>query len=149
MTNLKIITLFGKGNTGKTTTINKVIESLSSYRRELKEYSTDKLAVIDIEGFIIGITTRGDSDEVLETDFDWLTSHNCDLYLCASRSKGKTLSLLNNYTSNGQLIRVHSQSFEHFIKEKQQVSAYQDVINTQMAELILEIINKIKNNMPI
>ncbi len=92
---MRCIALYEKGNSGKSTTIIKLINILVS--GGASEYECDKIAgekvsVIRLGGKKIGITSRGDDKSVLKDDFSLLGE--CDLYVCASRTKGQTKEYL-------------------------------------------------------
>lgn len=91
------IALKGRGNIGKTTAIKYLIGSFATfgYKVEIVKV-TDKEAYarVYLKDKIIGITTRGDNAYCLEKDFKRLGE--CNIYVCASRSKGQTIKYLKD-----------------------------------------------------
>ena len=104
MMDKKIIALQGTSSRGKTTTLKLLIAEMSKkHPVDIIDNSTaEQVAIVDIDGKKVGITTRGDSQYCLETDFKRLG--DCDLYVCACRSKGETLRFLENESRSGLLL---------------------------------------------
>lgn len=91
---IKVLVLWGTANHGKTQTLNLVIRKLlNNYQATLvsgtlsSDIKTDCWVVLEYNGKKIGIVTNGDDKQILRAGFNSLPN-NCDLYLCASRSKG-------------------------------------------------------------
>ena len=106
--NNSLIALRGKSNVGKTTTIKKVYELL------IKKYTKiniiveplktiDIRIIIEINGIKIGIESQGDQGHEgsrLETSLKLFTENNCQIILCATRTKGATVRLVNKLNSS-------------------------------------------------
>lgn len=111
--NMKIVSLYGRGNIGKTTTLKKllvkILRSLPSRDAVLKtslhgktidekiaeafvhdtnECVIDCYAVVEINGRKIGLTTYGDNDSSMEEHFEKFA--DCDLCFCATRTYGSS-----------------------------------------------------------
>lgn len=90
------LVLYGKSNTGKTKTLKRLIELIkdNGYTpiKPEEERDADKIVVFDIKGRKVGITSRGDAVDLLADDFAWMG--DCDLYVCASHSRGNTVEFL-------------------------------------------------------
>lgn len=119
---MKIIALYGTGNSGKSTTlkllIKKIIVSYPKYLNTIKDTDGnlipleeficddsakhDYLALFDLDGKKIGITTRGDNRWCLEHDFDILGE--CEIYFCAARSDGETHTFLHEQEQFGTVL---------------------------------------------
>lgn len=140
--NKRIITLQGKSKTGKTTTIRKLIEKIENQYTVTELFNgEDRVISADIKGKKLGITSCGDTKSALENDFAMMG--DCDLYVCASRTKGDTIDFLNEQTKFGVLITHGKWYFsstnnsldddiEHVMINEQQVNAIYD----QIMELI-------------
>lgn len=90
----KIIALQGKGNTGKTTTIN-ILESLlisqgytqqGYYHRGGKEFT----GVFQKGSKKVGLTSAGDNYRLLHPELVTLISSQCDVVVCACRTFDKS-----------------------------------------------------------
>lgn len=108
----KIFALKGKGNSGKTETINQVFLILqnkysTAQATHFKPNLKDVEAIIDIplNGKIIkvGIESQGDPNSRLNTSLIDFVSSNCDIIICATRSSGMTVNWVNNYSSTHQI----------------------------------------------
>lgn len=119
---MKVLTLCGKSNVGKSTTLRLLIETLDNtdgfnvdvtcnsktITKPISAYNGDLRCLCIYKKYLIGITTRGDRDDILQNEFDVLNrEHKCDLIICASHTKGKTL-LLAEKMSHGDDFVVHS-----------------------------------------
>lgn len=98
----KLIVLQGKGNRGKTETLNLLIRKLCDLfgaalinppmKPGLNENND---ALLFYNGKRIGITTVGDDSGILEKSLSSLGS-NCDLYICACRRRGSSKAYLED-----------------------------------------------------
>lgn len=101
-----IIVLFGTASKGKTQTLNLVINRLcynlganivlGNFSDDIK---VDSCVVLDYLGKRIGIVTNGDNNKVLSDEFEKLPN-DCDLYICASRTKGSSCEYIRRTKSN-------------------------------------------------
>ncbi len=92
----KIIVVRGVKNTGKTEMIKKVYELLLDEYPDAKKEESPRLrvevkAVITIDGIKIGIESRGDVGEQVADSLKCFVKKGCDLIICATRSRGKTV----------------------------------------------------------
>ncbi|MFH4538777.1 hypothetical protein [Vibrio alginolyticus] len=117
-----IYALSGRHNSGKTTTLNLLLTSLESkypsrtevFRRGRK----DLTVVMDLpSGQRVGVACGGDTAFVVNSNLTTLTSHNCDVIFCATRSYGGTVDAVNTYAASHSI---------HF--EVKQVNANDDLV---------------------
>jgi hypothetical protein len=132
----QIIVLSGKSNIGKSETIKIVykllLEKYPSLQTILQPAATRKeiRVVIEINGKCIGIESRGDSRTHVDTALKIFADHECDIILCASRTRGgswdavQEFGLAHNYIIN----RI----------EKVSKPTQKDTSNTEYAEDIVE-----------
>lgn len=91
----KCVVIYGKASVGKTETLKNLITLIKrdGYRIHKEEdRGDDRVLVAEVRGKKVGITSRGDSMDILNDDFEWMGE--CDLYVCASRTKGQTVEFL-------------------------------------------------------
>ena len=81
---------------GKTDTLKRLINLFKDIGGvslvEEKVAIKDQWAVFDYFGKKIGITTRGESEQCIDDDFKDMGE--CDIYVCAVHSSGKTVDLV-------------------------------------------------------
>ena len=105
-----IIALRGNGNTGKSSTIKLVFDMfLKMYKEQISLIDKGPLNICDITKIFscnkitIGIESQGDPNSKIFTSLPKFVQKKCDLIICATRTKGKTVRLVeriqleNNY----------------------------------------------------
>ena len=147
---MKIIILNGKGNCGKTTVLKKlyakiVADSRFSQIYFKKEEPLDLSAMFECNGKKIGLTTLGDGERDLKGPFDIFIKENCDLVVCACRSRD---------TKNGAVSYIKSLTADLIWYKKAYVEAWKelygadeeiDKINELQAEILLkEMLEQLK-----
>lgn len=141
-----VIVLQGKGERGKSTTLRKLIEILEKEnaekigKPEKERRKNDTWAVFDYNGRIIGITTSGDNEDELKPVIECELPENCNIIVCASRTKGSSVDYINNHFQNALIIwlgRFSASSDDNqFNMEELQKNT-----NEWQAEKIKDIIN--------
>ncbi|MBQ6980374.1 MAG: hypothetical protein IJQ07_06995 [Clostridia bacterium] len=90
---MKIISLWGKGEIGKTTVLVDLCKKIQADKRTSEiivapNYNNhDIIAVFVFDNKIIGITSYGDNEKVLTEPFQIFRENNCELVFCAGRVK--------------------------------------------------------------
>lgn len=87
---MKFLVLWGKGNRGKTQTLNLLAVALGAACVDVKK---DDHYKITYNNKTIAITTKGDDEASLEKEFKKLPP-DADLYICASRTKGSAVKFI-------------------------------------------------------
>lgn len=96
-----IIVLSGVSNAGKTTTLKKVIETLTESGCKRLDPNSDNIArpkgdvriAFTVNGFRVGICTPGDSAEVIGGNFHWAVDLEIDILVTASKSAASSESV--------------------------------------------------------
>lgn len=107
--NKQMLILKGPGNSGKSTSIKLTFDAFLRWtikKNKNKEatvhflYLTDRevAAVIEIENKSIGIASRGDSEAEVKRGLAFFDLHQCEVVLCATRSRGKPLAEAQNFS---------------------------------------------------
>lgn len=155
-----IIALSGKGNTGKTQCLQKLIYEVNKsnnticiYPNDINKFEelikngdpvindknnmSDFIVIVKIQEKTVGIITYGDDEESLIDSFYMLKDYDCDLYICACRSYGKTIALLEELTESGKLI-VHNRwaISEDSYRRKSMEYQVEEIIN-EMEEMLI------------
>lgn len=154
---MKIIALQGRGDTGKTTALKMLIEKMNTIAAldkfgpcadnafralpfsELLKCNTDMWATFNYKEIKIGITTRGDTKDLIKSDFARPSMRGCEILICAVRSNGAT----EEY--------VKSESSEYYIIHKAYINTncrvhkngLIDLVNTAEADNLIKMINTI------
>jgi len=135
----KIIGLYGRRSSGKTTTLNLLIGLL-----EKKENLDDPITIRDLDdpitirddrGKTIVITPGGDDEEVIIKNLEAFEKAEGDILVTATRTKGQTASYLSNYFLENS-VKVT------WIK-KNYAELLTDLVNQAQAEDIKAVIDKI------
>ena len=145
----KILALWGKSNNGKSETILKLIDLLILNGAEVenakisRQNAKDKWIVLRYKDKTIGITTRGDTRELLEEDFG--NFKNCDICVCATHLYGGTVKFIEeNYCKNNiYWLRKSAFSVGTINEEKcNDLEAIYQYLNQRQAEDMLYFLNE-------
>ena len=104
-----ILTLRGAGNRGKSTTLGMLIELIKtaypSATFEEAKFKIDITIVITINGKKVGIETQGDPNSRLGASLQHFIKIGCTVIICASRSYGSTVDLVNAAAASGYRVK--------------------------------------------
>jgi hypothetical protein len=134
----QIIVLSGIANIGKSQTIGIVYELLlENYPYliipdTLAETGREIRVVIEINGRRIGIESRGDSRTHVDTALEIFAYHECDIILCASRTRGGSWDAVQEFGL------AHDYNINRIEKVLEPMQPQQDISNTEYAEDIIE-----------
>ena len=149
---MKILVLFGNGNKGKTETLDSLITKLEGRnKKNIKEeikYGKDRCCILEYKGKTLKITTRGDDDKSLETDFNYKKDeYNIDMFICAARSKGKTHEYITSIKNVDNIYWLSKATFFITVKGQlecsESVEKYRKEQNEQQVQEILCLLNNI------
>ncbi|MCM1441109.1 MAG: hypothetical protein NC131_18195 [Roseburia sp.] len=162
---MKIVSLYGTGASGKTTTLKLFLKkALSTYRVKVTVTDTslygstideyiadidssaerDCYVVMDIDGHCIGITTVGDNRWCLENDFKHFD--NCELCFCAARSNGETHKFLRNKCNGDNFIQYKQTRIDSYPPNG--IETRWQYANESMAELLMKELQSFLNGTP-
>jgi len=102
---MNIIALEGKGNSGKTTVLNIVLAELvkssssnvKAAQKIPRKIGGDAREILIINGKKVGIETQGDPGSRLADSLKLFVKEGCELIVCATRTSGSTVDLVNQY----------------------------------------------------
>ena len=125
-----IIALYGPENTGKTTTLNFLIELLGGIKR-----NGDQRVRLTYREKKIAITTYGDDKWQLQRNVAFFDGESCDIYVTATRTSGGSVVELEKFEKKiGVEIIWISKSYS---------TSYQELINERQAETIKDVIDSV------
>ena len=131
---MKVIALFGKGGTGKTTTLN-LLNDLINPDNPATNLGKDDKYTFTYKGKTISITTPGDSEKEINNNNNYAKEKKCDIWVTASRTKGQSVKKLKEISKN---IRWIEKNVGH--KRKELVNEAQAL---DLQAIIDEVINEL------
>ncbi len=94
----KIIALYRRAETGKTSTLNLLIELLDKNKKvEEERLIEDRRVSISYGSKKIAVTTWGDNGFELKENIKFFEKENCDILVTATRTRGETTEILTDY----------------------------------------------------
>lgn len=132
----RIIALKGRGNSGKTTTINLLPNILlaNGYSRVAGMYQnhgSDFLDVFENGKQRVGVTSSGDTYDLVHDRLTDLINAKCDVCVCACRTSGGTHTAIYNFTG-------YSSHFEQ--KTYAATPAQEPIVNAADANKLFSLI---------
>ena len=135
---MKIIALWGKHDSGKTNTM-KFLRDILLKRGAKEEKIVDEydfISVFSFEDKKVGVISGGDTKDILTGNFGKLPN-DCDVVICTSRTKGKTVHYLEEFVFNqDDLIWVKKAEIKN--NGKYSVEKEENIINLIQAEILFE-----------
>jgi hypothetical protein len=135
----KIFVLQGGHNCGKTTTLKLVISDLQNTTpkpdtddRSPKRTVERKVILNPVKGHKVGIETKGDKREPLQTSLVEFQKEGCDIIFCAAHPTGVTRDVVEAQRNSKNTI--------HYIEKKADTNAnQQSTENQKMAKHIINL----------
>lgn len=98
------LALYGSGEKGKTTTLNLLIDLITSDLTDFSmpvktenELQINQRICMEFRGLKVGICTWGDNEEEVNKNCNFFESQNCNFIITATRSKGGSCKAINDY----------------------------------------------------
>ncbi len=143
----KAIVLYGNGSTGKSTTLNILIDKilpLSTLIDLKKSGKKDRWAVVKYNNLVVAVITAGDSENDLKWYFnkvDKASETSIDIYIFACRTKGRAVKLVQREFSYILWERKWNISEEN--STSGYIDAFREEANSLQAEAIIKTIDNI------
>ena len=96
------------------------------------DYSVDIEVVITIDKLKIGIKSKGDPNSGLTESLENFASQNCDIIICATRSRGDTVDVMTEMYNKYHYDIIWATNYRSHQKN-------QDILNHLSAENIFEL----------
>lgn len=132
---MKIIALRGKGNVGKTSTIRNLHDIMlnDGFIQEPDGFGgrTDIYDILVKNDVLIGITSSGDTEDVLNSRLEMFNERGCEIVICACRTRGGTNDILDEYSDDINFIE----------KKIAEDETQEEELNLEDAELLLQTVN--------
>ncbi len=142
----KLIGLWGTANVGKSETIRIVYRKLTEMFPEYIFHEKFKVIIPDagdirlviiINGKIIGIESQGDPNSSLLTSLPLFADLNCDIILCATRTRGATVDQVVKLNASYEIKWIEKHGCEDSLKHQEN----DEIIATQILKIIKDEIN--------
>ena len=142
-----ILSIYQVSNKGKTETLrefaNFILHSYPSFRSIFPAVAIvppfgDFRLVVEVNGKIIGIESEGDPNSNLKNRLlDLADNFECDVILCTSRTKGKTIDAVDNlyYTRGFETIWTSTYQIEN--------KSHHSLVNQLKAKHILDLLQSL------
>ena len=107
---MKTICLFGVSNSGKTSTLRLLAETIYKNKNSrvfYGEYPTERKDILvgfEFDGLTIGIGSEGDTPEQVKFNLKKLIKAGCDIIVIAARSKGRGHDVIYKKCKKHELI---------------------------------------------
>ena len=136
----KIIALSGSGNSGKTSTLCIVHKGLLSMAESIMDEHRiddgDQRNILVINGVNVGIETQGDPNSRLSSSLILFKEHNCHLIICATRTRGSTVEIVDNLAPEYHISwRGQSSLSEASLRDESNQAIANLIINEAKSEL--------------
>lgn len=151
----KAIVIWGVGSTGKTSTLNLLMNTfvgkkVSFIKKPASKALTDNtFCVFEYKGKHIAIMTVGDDRSILSDYYSRIdkiiknSNISIDIYVCASRTKGSSVNFLKETFGEDNIIWFSKMSINSSSKTLCNIKSIQDEHNSKQADLLLSLINEI------
>lgn len=132
---MRIIALYGHADCGKSNTLNrlKMMLRLAGISISTRPHPwCEQPETFLFKGIVVCVAPAGDDMNAISRNIRYFDSKNCDVAITASRSKGVTIRLLNDFASNiGTSIEWVQKSYEYCLSD-----STQGLCNQEMAQYI-------------
>lgn len=90
--------LYGRRNSGKTTSLNHLIGLLDPSQNNWPQ-GKDREVLVDYQGVRVAVTTKGDGLDEIEGNLRFAEETGCDILVTAARTRGETRGEIQDYAS--------------------------------------------------
>jgi cytidylate kinase len=141
-----VIAISGASNKGKSASITEIVQRVTlhfpSTVVDYKITAVDVKAIIQIGNVKIGVESQGDPGSRLGASLQEFIKEGCDIIICATRTRGETVELVNEMFSLYRFDIIWTSNY--FSKEK--YDPKNPVINHLFADHIIFLVQQVMNN---
>lgn len=149
----KLLCVWGSSNYGKTsaiiefdTILNRNFKgNINSIYRPLGQPPNDIRRIYSVQykeqTYIIGIESQGDPNSRQHKSLDLFLKNNCDIIICASRSRGETVFNVENFCSISQ----YDSFWISTLYSVPMYNNYKDQMSQRTGQMIFDIVNDFMN----
>lgn len=131
---MRIIALFGRGETGKTRTLNHLREMLRKEGESLSQNpgKGDEPETFLVDGKVVCVAPGGDTREVVDNNLRYFFENRCDVGCTATRTKWGPKEAINEFVEKtGSTVVWVRKSYEEELSKE-----IQELCNQEMAKVI-------------
>ena len=136
---MRIISLYGHGDCGKSETLNALKELLRENGKSISAKPhpwCEMPETFEYKVLVVCVTPAGDNPEEIDNNIRYFEAKKCDVAITGSRTKGEPVNLLKKYAaSKGISVEWVQKSYEYNLSQETQVSC-----NKETAEVLLRMI---------
>ena len=113
---MRIISLYGHSNCGKSKTLNYLRDLLRAAGKSISKvpHHGDEPETFIYKDMVICVAPGGDTGEIIRKNIDYFKSKNCDVAISASRCRGDGPFKLNQFAKGlGVRIEWYAKSYEY------------------------------------
>lgn len=135
------ICVWGAASVGKTSVVRKVFELLETTRKEFWEdlSGRDICCTAEYKGKHVGFCSQGDPDGEQFEVLPKLVKDNCDIVVCASRTKWSTVDLVTDKNLFDKVVWVRPLHIDP-IEKNEEIAEHMNIFS---AKSIIKIIDKL------
>ena len=150
----KLLCVWGSSNYGKTTAIIEFDTILnrnfkgninSVYPSPLGQPPDDIFRIYTIkyngQTYTLGIESQGDPNSRQQASLDLFLQKNCDIIICASRTRGETVSNVENFCSNNQ----YDSFWISTLYSVPMYNSYKNQMNQRTGKMIFDVVSDLMN----
>lgn len=142
---MKIISLNGRSNCGKSHTLLMLCDKIASKYTMLNEEKVgeDKRMTFDLDGVVVSVCTGGDNTKVIEENCAYFDSRECDIAVTANRSKANPTWYLQDYANrkNSSLNEI-LMPYAEFLGRTTGMVKVEELVAEHFFEMILSFADK-------
>ena len=142
---MKIISLNGRSNCGKSHTLLMLCDKIASKYTMLNEEKVgeDKRMTFDLDGVVVSVCTGGDNTKVIEENCAYFDSRECDIAVTANRSKANPTWYLQDYANrkNSSLNEI-LMPYAEFLGRTTGMVKVEELVTEHFFEMILSFADK-------
>lgn len=116
---MKILSLNGRPNCGKTHTLIMVCDMLANECKVIDETlcgGDDKRVTYEVDDIVVSVCTGGDSVEIIQENIEYFLNQNCDIAISACRSKAGPKWALESFADdNGYKLQKYVMPYAEFL----------------------------------
>ncbi len=137
---MKVICFKGNGNTGKSTIIKKILNeffNISLIPKDKKDFSL----YFSYSNKKIGICSYGDNKKAMERWLKPLKENNCDIIICASRTKGEGIRFIENNFGTSNIVYI---TCDGNYNDNEKISKFKKIFNNFLFSRTKEFFKRLK-----